>query len=310
MWRCACSSLPICQNSCCLGTHFAATSATPHLLVPVEAEDWMPPEEAKNSLKACGVAVEMAHFFEEERMWLQARKEEVTAAIDKETSSMCEEIRRIAENAKQQVEAETQKALSLLDTFSSLELRNQIIRLKSAQKHLVSLDFHIRKATSQPVFLFSLRSACETTFKSAEPSRDWIFNGSDIDALTISASKRIYLLGIAFGRPIGSPPEVRRLEISSSKSPTGSILYSHPVPCVLAQPLLRLTQPILLLPGQKYTLKAVLAGDGIAAGSSCVGRLQEGLEIKLFPAQFDPGEQNNGTNEAEGIFLEFVYRLA
>jgi len=293
-----------------MGTHLSATSATPHLLVPSEAEDWMPAEEAKDSLQACGIAMEVARFFEEERKWLQTRKAEVLAAIDKEAGSICEGVRRIAEKAKAQAEAELEKALVLLETFRSLELRERVFRVKSDKEHLVSLDFQVRQVTFQPIFLFSLHSSCENSYTNTEPSRDWIFNGADIDAVTISVSKRVTLLGVGLGRPTGPSTEVRSLKVLQGNSTKGAVLYSHPAPFVLSQkrPLVRLTQPIQLLPEQKYTLKALLAGDSIVAGNSCVGRLQEGLEVKLFSARFAAWEGSNGTNETEGVFSEFLYR--
>ena len=312
IWRCACSAFPLCNNSCCTGTHLASTPDTPHLLVPCGAEDFMPPEEAKNSLRACDVAVEVARFVEEERKWLLGRKEEIVGEIYKEVDRIYQGIMAMAEKAKEQTEVEINKALTTLDSFRSLERREHVAKVKSSKDHLVSLDFRIDHISFKPMFHFSLISSCEHTYTNAEPSRDWIFNGEDIDALTISVSKSIHLTGVILGAPKSAPScttELRKLEIHSGDSTQGPLLYKHPTALVLKQPVIRFTKPLPLLPEQKYTIKSLLAGDSITAGNSCRNRLQEGLEVKLFAARLGLEEASNGTNASEGIFSGFLYRL-
>lgn len=274
----------------------------------------MPPEEAKNSLKACDVAVEVARFVEEERKWLLGRKEEIVGEIDREVGRIYQGILAIAERAREQAELEVNKALIVLESFRSLERREHVAKVKSSKDHLVSLDFLIDHISFKPMFHFSVISSCEHTYSNTQQGRDWIFNGEDVDALTISVSKSIHLTGVVLGAAKSTPSattELRKLEIHAGDSTQGPLLYKHPKAVVLSrkQPLLRFTKPLPLLPEQKYTLKALLAGDSIAAGNSCKNRLQEGLEIKLFAARLGSEEASNGTNASEGIFSGFLYRL-
>lgn len=274
----------------------------------------MPPEEAKNSLKACDVAVEVARFVEEERKWLLGRKEEIVGEIDREVGRIYEGIMAMAEKAREQAEVEISKALTVLDSFRSLERREHVAKVRASKDHLVSLDFRIDHISFKPMFHFSVISSCEHTYTNAEPGRDWIFNGEDIDALTISVSKSIHLTGIVLGTPKAtraSTTELRKLEIHGGDSTQGPLLYKHPTALVLSrkQPVVRFTKPLPLLPEQKYTIKSLLAGDSIAAGNSCRNRMQEGLEVKLFTAHLGLEEASNGTNASEGIFFGFLYRL-
>ena len=312
MWRCACSALPLCQDSSCLGKHLSAASASPHLLMPSEAESFLSQEEAKANLKACDTAMEVSRFFEEERKWLMQRKEESVGEIEAEANRLCKEIRDVAEVAKRAAEEETTKAITMLETFRSIEQRDFVFSVKSSSKHLVSVCLEIKKLNFQDSFNLFLQSAQKKIYKNLErTSGSWSFSGTKIDALTIQVSKTISLSGLVLGQPLASPTQVKLFQVLEGESTKGPVLYNHPEATPLNQsdtePLVKLNKPVLLLPDKKYTLKVLIAGNSTACGNTFGNRRQEELEVRLFDAQFAAGDTTNGSLPSTGIFFGFEY---
>jgi len=289
----------------------SAASASPHLLVPSEAETFLSPEEAKANLKACDVAMEVSRFFEEERRWLMRRKGEIVGEIEAEVSRLCGEIRAQAEVAKQAAETEADRAISMLETFRGIERRDFVFSVKSSRRHLVALQLEIKKLSFQD--LFNITSAHNKIYKNLDGSRSWEFNGRKIDALTIQVSKKIYLSGVTLGQPKPQQKaiEVKSLQVRNGPSTQSPIIYEHQENTVLdpndPAPIIRFVRPIELLVNQKYTLKALIAGGDMSSGITFSNRLQEGLEVQLFKTDFEGGETTNGTDHTCGVFFGFEY---
>lgn len=291
----------------------SAASASPHLLVPSEAETFLSPEEAKANLKACDVAMEVSRFFEEERRWLMRRKGEIVGEIEAEVSRLCGEIRAQAEVAKQAAETEADRAISRLETFRGIEQRDFVFSVKSSSRHLVALKLEIKKLSFQDLFNITSISAHKKIYKNLDGSRGWGFDGRKIDALTIQVSKKIYLSGVMLGQPLPQQKatEVKSLQIRNGPSTQSSIIYEHQENTVLdpndPAPIIRFVRPIELLVNQEYTLKALIAGGSMSAGNTVSNRLQEGLEVQLFDTKFEGGETTNSTGPISGVFFGFEY---
>jgi hypothetical protein len=260
-------------------------------------------------------ALSVAKYFDTEKAWLETNKTDLIAAIDTQTNRLCAEIRAAGEALKLKVAEETSKLVLFLDEFKSLELRNRVLSAKSSNLHLLSLTLHAAPTNFSTIMSLSTDISSEKVYKSLEKTGTWGFNGDKIDALTIQASKEVFLAGIVLGRPVNSRPftEIKLMQVRDGDSTQSPVLYTHPEglildACKVVKPVIRFARLIRLQSDRKYTIKAVLAGGGVVSGSpNGSNREQEGLEVKVFDAKFGKDEESNGSSAGSSIFFEFLY---
>lgn len=150
----------------------------------------------------------------------------------------------------------------------------------------------------------------------------WSVNGPPtLDAFTIKTSVDIWItgLGLGTGNSSGSSAKIQDIEVRSTKSTRGDVLYRHPEIINTTYdgvegnkfPKVLFTEPVRLTKATDYCIRVCYSsGSSIHSGSGTAYTQSEGVTFTFGSATFTGGDNDNGSSASSGPVRDIYFALA
>ena len=326
VWICTCANTGICED--CVPIH--RQKPLIHLLVDKNQFSGI-----EKLFQPITDAVKATQFIDEEITWVRQCEQDLGAYIEKYTEWLKEEVDRIKTVKKDELHDVTEQTVRKLEQMKSCCQKADILQVKAEQKHFFAISTHPVSVSLQdclPIAVeqcVTLRESSQVNPKPSQPlvekqfqlgklksSSSWEGRDARIDAITLQFSKSIILIGISVGkqREPSQPATLELLQVIHGNSTRGSVMSSHTriYPLESSFPdrvSVRFTEPVFLSLQTAYTFKARLRGKVFSTGPILSKRVQDSLEVTYERPSFAGGDEDNGSNEASGVFFELLYSL-